>query len=73
MAQPIFSIDELSERILADVDRDLKKTAGPTYIKDRAKTDLGRGLSKLAEALRNFDPGELTWTDVAEFRRRHGG
>lgn len=67
-------IADLADQILADIDRaNLDEHQSPAYTKKASiSTNTGRQMVKLAEELRTTTR-EITYDDLAEFRRRHGG
>lgn len=67
-------LSQLAQAVIAQVDAaEVVKEAGVTYNKPQSyKTELGQGLLKLAERIREASEGKITYTDLARFRKNYG-
>ena len=63
---------DVAASILESVERAGSEKTATASAQSTLRTDLGIELSKLAGELRSAKPAQLTYTDLAEFRRRHG-
>lgn len=63
-------LSQLAESVMKEVEQgQLVKQAEVAYTKDTLKTDTGQMLHKVAEQLRIAGSSQITYTDLARFRK----
>lgn len=65
-------LSQLADSVMKEVEKgQLVKQAEVAYTKDALKTDAGQMLQKVAEQLRIAGSSQITYTDLARFRKAY--